>query len=635
MRVAGNTKKGDGRRLHGFAEVSRQLNVQSALGLAAMLALVLILSGCAKNTEFSVETVDRAAPTDTPPGAAPHRTTPSQAPGPTALATPAPTEFGPAVPTERSTGAFAVPEAGAVPSFEAGRSVPAEAEEMATLEDVAPEATPVPTRPVPPTVSEEDVWWGDDDHTRLPGDDSGPVGPIGHTGETHLTYAVLPKLGDEDFAMWYDNRDRSWVRYLGDRESYHWRNRVDDEVYDLCDEADAMALAYGGRVIAPGEELSDSDHKKIQRIRNELGAWCIDSPWAPRYVAVAPAIESLYAPTEAHSTPEAAIAEVIERNNIWGTGPRIAEDYRRLPDSWGIWDRKGAGIYATGGHLEREFPLEATDRVVVSDMALNVEDGALRGLLHNQSKTLFARNVSVSAASADTGGKPVTGTWQWPLTMQPGEFAPFEITGWDGSSDPENIRFAVSYRLSEYLDLTRSFQLDGHTRTWTPQDIPPALLGELYPEDLVDGKVPLDYSREAFFPSWHFRAPDSHPSLRDLIIEFYQAGGDQLIDWFHADSQVPPNKGVGPFKLANVGQFKLRAYIAFTELKPGASGYASNDDALLRIVDVVDLSAYLYPVWRNSPQSFGIPLLSPNPTAFSEYVIWIGGANPEPAAGQS
>ena len=75
-------------------------------------------------------------------------------------------------------------------------------------------------------------------------------------------------------------------------------------------------------------------------------------------------------------------------------------------------------------------------------------DGALRGLVRNWSRTLWAYGTVVSA-----GGRE----WAWPLSIQPGEFAPFEIEDWDGPTDPGLIDFSVAAEMSNEADLSRAW----------------------------------------------------------------------------------------------------------------------------------------------------------------------------------
>lgn len=87
----------------------------------------------------------------------------------------------------------------------------------------------------------------------------------------------------------------------------------------------------------------------------------------------------------------------------------------------GFRDDTGAGfgiVYSSAAAL-------VDDVRVLTDTVL-VRDGVLRGLVRNWSRTLWAYGVAVTADGR---------SWHWPLSVQPGEVAPFEIDGWDGPAD--------------------------------------------------------------------------------------------------------------------------------------------------------------------------------------------------------
>ena len=499
--------------------------------------------------------------------------------------------------------------------------------------------------PPPPSVDDEDIWWEKPERAPGPGDVSGPVGPVGHTGGDGPAYGVLPGPDDVGSAIFFGPWGLGvgagvWGEY---RAYLHWRERVDTRAYDLCDDADALALAWGGRFVEPGEVLSEADRDKLVKTRRRFGAKCDGDPWDTRYVAVAPDGGG-YGRSPASRTPEEALFYVIDRHDQPdpGRSEKFPGNLTRNSE-----DRRPGGFHASGVELPREFPLEAGDAVVMSEKGFVVEGGVLRGLLHNQSRTLFARNVSVTVTGTDPDGNPVTGTWQWPITMQPGEFAPIEINGWAGSADYKDTDFDVAYNLSAYADYTRSFEMAPSGRQlWRPgystyeisadpdsknpwvmaatrsEAATIELIEELFPEDLVDGELPQGYERYSYVMGWQFEPPDSHPGLHSLIQEFRSALPEQTTELlFSPDQATAPGKGVGPHKLHNVGQFNLRAYIAFVQGEPAPPSIPAGS-----IYDVVDLTPYLYPTRAYSTNSFYIPL----PSYSSGFIIWLGGANLQP-----
>lgn len=86
-------------------------------------------------------------------------------------------------------------------------------------------------------------------------------------------------------------------------------------------------------------------------------------------------------------------------------------------------------------------------RVLPGTVALG-GDGVLRGMVRNWSRTLWAYGAVVSADGRE---------WVWPLSIQPGETAPFEFGGWDGPADAALIDFAVNAEMSNDADLSRAW----------------------------------------------------------------------------------------------------------------------------------------------------------------------------------
>ena len=463
--------------------------------------------------------------------------------------------------------------------------------------------------PVPPVIDEEKLWWSEPYYItkspyagKTPGDVTGPVGPVGNTGAKPPANGILPGLDDRDIALWFDDRENMHATYL----SEYWTSRVSDEAYDLCDDAQVLRFAWRGRVLVPGDTLTESDRALIAKTRQEYQVVCDGNPWSKRYVAVGP---NWYAdkPTKAHPTPEHALQEILGRN------PKgLGESRRAYPDNNTLFIRHIAGYHGNGRvyHLGRRFPPESNDQVVVADKATTIQDGVLRGLVHNQSQTMFARNVEITAFSQDENEKTVSGSWSWPLTVQPGEFAPFEIEDWEGRADVSNISFNISASMSPYLDITRSFSLrNGDYTYWNTKDIPLGLMVELYPDDLINGRVPdyweTGYERWLWSFGAEFKVPQSHPSLEERIGK---------IDLRSQD---------------------IRAYVMFwtSEIVPTDDPYRSN--VTMTVTDLVDLTPYLAENYRESEWPFpdwfrmNVPLSHAN----QYHHVWIGGANPAPAVG--
>ena len=112
-------------------------------------------------------------------------------------------------------------------------------------------------------------------------------------------------------------------------------------------------------------------------------------------------------------------------------------------------DATGMG-FVDSGRLGIEFApwLDPMDEVSVLSKTVAVRDGVLRGLVRNWSRYLWAYEVTVT-----TGGREFV----WPLSIQPGEVAPFEIHGWDGPAEPEQVEIVIVADMSWHADPSRAF----------------------------------------------------------------------------------------------------------------------------------------------------------------------------------
>ena len=99
-----------------------------------------------------------------------------------------------------------------------------------------------------------------------------------------------------------------------------------------------------------------------------------------------------------------------------------------------------------GFEIEYSSVSAPVDEVQVLAHTLAVRDGMLRGLVRNRSRTLWAYGTVVEAEGR---------RWRWPLSIQPGEVAPFELEGWDGGADPGRVEFEVTAEMSNDMDLSR------------------------------------------------------------------------------------------------------------------------------------------------------------------------------------
>ncbi len=141
---------------------------------------------------------------------------------------------------------------------------------------------------------------------------------------------------------------------------------------------------------------------------------------------------------------------------------------------------------------------ELIDNIIVEDETVTVIDGVIRGLVHNLSSDKFARDVSVTVVPRIENGK--SASWHWPLTVQPGERAPFEIAGWAGVSDSDSFDFEVSASFSEQIDISRAFRIEG-SRNFG--NVYRESARELYDREKYQNENPGDYKDYHIF--WQHR----------------------------------------------------------------------------------------------------------------------------------
>ena len=275
-----------------------------------------------------------------------------------------------------------------------------------------------------------------------------------------------------------------------------------DEIFDLCDDADAYAVIFA-RSLGPGEEMTDEERDAIAFKRQVAEVSC-DEPGGRRYVYM-----SVVGPSGAFATVQAAVEDHNDRNR-YSKESRIV----RPPDL-------PLGYF---GHLDWTFPLADIDEVVVLVDSVLVLDGVVRGLVRNLSKTLFAREVTVTARPAagaeSENNNAQTASGRFPLTVQPGERAPFEINGWTGSDDPADIDLEVSANLSTNVDITRSFGF-GSGGTVTTRDIDEKFFKNFVPDFVYQAekhKIDDDGRLMIELISAGLTAPTSHPSLKDQVL---------------------------------------------------------------------------------------------------------------------
>jgi hypothetical protein len=368
-------------------------------------------------------------------------------------------------------------------------------------------------------------------------------------------------------------------------------------VFDMCDDEEAFE-AITHQPYRQGAVMPHRDYRRLHRLRPDMGCYGMSTDSdasAHRYALVGSSGELSYfgSPAEAlkqfkqwRRTAEAAYANTLPRG-VHALG----------------WTQSTSGYYTEFAPLKN--PINEV-RVLVDSVTLH--SGILRGLVRNWSRDLFAYSLTVTAH-----GK----RWEWPLSVQPGEVAPFEIEGWDGPMDPGHIDFNVEAVMSTEIDVSRawSFEFMPRWELLTAAQV----LQQGYPPSVVDRLPPTG----AFM--------FSHASAY----------------WAFTDA-LSILSGLAQPSLAEIGGFvhiaDLRGYVAFIEDVPGGGVMEVEPVSLLSVVSAVDavvsdqrlhyVEAKRFP--HIDAQSSGRWVLSPFrflmgwrvPDVWRE-LVWVGGAHPQ------
>lgn len=355
-----------------------------------------------------------------------------------------------------------------------------------------PVATPTPSMPVQTATPQSGTGGAIDEPESLsngvpmPTDvPDVPSGPVGTTDvDSGGGSGVVPGEGDQPGGL----------RLLAPPPPYEG---LANEIFDLCDDQHAYTVIFA-RPLGPGEEMTSEDRDAIAFKRQVAEVSC-DEPGGRRYVYM-----SDFGPSGAFPNTEAAVEDYKSRSVGY-------------PESKIMFPKDIPLGYF--GYLDWDFPLEDIDEIALVEDSVLVADGVLRGLVRNFSKTLFAREVTVTARPKDTSSTVEPASGRFPLTMQPGERAFFEIKDWNGSENPDDIDFSVEAKLSENPDITRAFAFG------TGGTVTTSVLDEEYFKNLVpdfvyqhekhkideDGLLMIEYI------SAGIAAPTSHPSLKNQV----------------------------------------------------------------------------------------------------------------------
>lgn len=198
------------------------------------------------------------------------------------------------------------------------------------------------------------------------------------------------------------------------------------------------------------------------------------------------------------------------------------------------------------------------DEVRLLGDSVTVVDGVLRGMVRNWSRELWAYNVTVTADGR---------TFEWPLSVQPGELAPFEIVAWKGSLDARGIDIDVTAQMVREADLSRAFVFF-FGREWR---------GNAY-------DVPYDYPK-------HIREDLPQAGSHDLYLSYWQFHEPASHSWT-ADPHALAGWQTGDFYESLISQLRfdgLRAYLALITYADASSGAGADELAVFELqpLDIV------------------------------------------------
>ena len=323
---------------------------------------------------------------------------------------------------------------------------------------------------------------------------------------------------DEGGRLWW-RQPSPWAPWLG-------------RVLDVCDDREAFAVVGHG-FVAIDEEVPTYAMEHIRDYRSRYPIVCSEAEaavpvwqcWGRGLADLKTHLEELDEPPEPDDVLAWAEGEGLDcfdaaaerRRYVYVAfdGPmfpqasveKAIEAYRRAVErSTGAWVPRGRAL----GYMGPEYPLESpSDQLVVLGWSVSVVEGVVRGLAQNQSATMWARFVIVTAT--DAAGNQAQDAYV--LSVQPGEVMPFEIEGWNGTSVPSDISFEIVGDLSSRVDLSRSVLLN-----WREWDSTRDDLIALFPEHMAVSEAPdgevvfVDVSIER-------HASTAHPRLAEVARE--------------------------------------------------------------------------------------------------------------------
>jgi len=218
-------------------------------------------------------------------------------------------------------------------------------------------------------------------------------------------------------------------------------------VFDMCDDAEAYE-AMTGEVHSSGALMHADKFMFVLEHRSGLDCSAAphQDPVGDRY-AVRNHLDGLS--LSFLGSPSAASRE---GERLAGLGLPYVQEHRHSAVASGGYHTPALLAGDADPYPAIEFPPadRPRDSIEVIAESVGVHDGVLRGLVRNWSRELWAYSTTVTAGDS---------TWLWPLSIQPGETAPFELAGWTGPDDSARIEFRIDAEMSSEVDLSRAFSV--------------------------------------------------------------------------------------------------------------------------------------------------------------------------------
>lgn len=253
-----------------------------------------------------------------------------------------------------------------------------------------------------------------------------------------------------------------WGPFRGPSER-RLRLELESPVYDFCDDAQAFE-AITGQAYRDGARFPRNTYADLVLDRQQMG--CDGESVSDEYRHNRWALRTN---DRGGTVRFRERTEALEYQQEQAAAER--EKYGNTVDAWPF------GISTNGVGSRRvlfSFPDidSPVDEVRLLDGSVTVVNGALRGMVRNWSRTLWAYSVRVAAHGR---------TFEWPLSVQPGELAPFQIDDWDGPTDPSGIDVEISAEMLPEADVSRLFVFT-QTHGWRE-----------YAEDMPWGWFPREF----------------------------------------------------------------------------------------------------------------------------------------------